>query len=55
MICVGIFFWGLNGYMKFAVAPGEAMEIQVTGQAMAVDIRVSGRIADRQRHSSSGG
>jgi cytochrome c oxidase subunit 2 len=27
-----IFFWGVNGYMKFAVAPGEAMEIQVVGK-----------------------
>ena len=29
LLCVGIFFWGLNGWMKYAVAPGEAMEIQV--------------------------
>ena len=27
-----IFFWGLNGWMKYAVAPGEAMEIQVTAK-----------------------
>jgi|SRR5665213_2865192 len=32
IIVVGIFFWGVNGYMKFAVAPGEAMEIQVVGK-----------------------
>ena len=29
---MGLFFWGLNGYMKYAVAPGEAMEIQVTAK-----------------------
>jgi cytochrome c oxidase subunit 2 len=32
ILCVGIFFWGLNGYMKYAVAPGEAMEIQITAK-----------------------
>jgi cytochrome c oxidase subunit II len=32
MLCVGIFFWGLNGWMKYQVAPGEAMEIQVTAK-----------------------
>ncbi len=32
LLCVGIFFWGLNGYMKYAVAPGDAMEIVVTGK-----------------------
>ena len=32
LLCVGLFFWGLNGYMKFAVAPGDAMEIQVVGK-----------------------
>jgi cytochrome c oxidase subunit II len=32
LLCVGIFFIGLNGYIKFAVAPGEAMEIQVTAK-----------------------
>jgi len=32
LLCVGIFFWGLNGFMKYAVAPGEAMEIQVTAK-----------------------
>src|SRR5690242_2182984 len=25
LICVVIFFWGLFGFMKYAVAPGEAM------------------------------
>ncbi len=32
LICVGLFFWGMNGYMKYAVAPGDAMEIDVTGK-----------------------
>jgi len=32
LICVGLFFWGLNGYMKYAVAPGDAMEVSVTGK-----------------------
>ena len=32
ILCVGIFFWGLNGWMKYAVAPGEAMEISVTAK-----------------------
>jgi cytochrome c oxidase subunit 2 len=32
LMCVGIYFWGLNGYMKFAVSPGEALEVQVTGK-----------------------
>lgn len=32
LLCVGIFFLGLNGYMKFVVAPGEAMEINVTAK-----------------------
>jgi cytochrome c oxidase subunit 2 len=32
LLCVGIFFWGLNGWMKYAVAPGEAMEIQVVAK-----------------------
>ena len=32
LLCVGIFFWGLNGWMKYAVAPGEAMEIQITAK-----------------------
>jgi cytochrome c oxidase subunit 2 len=32
LLCVGLFFWGLDGYMKFAVAPGDAMEIQVVGK-----------------------
>ena len=32
VLCIGIFFWGLNGWMKYAVAPGEAMEISVTAK-----------------------
>ena len=32
IICVGLFFWGLNGWMKYAVAPGDSMEIVVTGK-----------------------
>src|SRR5712691_3659410 len=32
ILCVGIFFVGLDGYMKFSVAPGEAMEINVTAK-----------------------
>ncbi|MEP7354021.1 MAG: cytochrome c oxidase subunit II [Acidobacteriota bacterium] len=32
LLCVGIFFWGLNGWMKYAVAPGDAMEVLVTGK-----------------------
>ncbi len=32
ILCIGIFFWGLNGWMKYAVAPGEAMEIQITAK-----------------------
>lgn len=32
LLCVGIFFWGLNGYLKFVVAPGDALEIVVTGK-----------------------
>jgi cytochrome c oxidase subunit II len=32
ILCVGIFFWGLNGWMKYSVAPGESMEIQVTAK-----------------------
>jgi cytochrome c oxidase subunit 2 len=32
ILCVGLFFWGINGYLKFAVAPGDAMEIQVTAK-----------------------
>jgi len=32
MLCIGIFFWGLNGWLKYAVAPGDAMEIQVTAK-----------------------
>jgi cytochrome c oxidase subunit 2 len=32
LLCVALFFWGLDGYMKYAVAPGEAMEIQITAK-----------------------
>jgi cytochrome c oxidase subunit II len=32
ILCVGLFFAGMVGYMKFIVAPGESMEIQVTAQ-----------------------
>ncbi len=32
LICFAIFLWGVNGYMKFAVPPGEALEIQVVGK-----------------------
>jgi cytochrome c oxidase subunit II len=32
ILCVIIFFWGMDGFMKYAVAPGEALEIQVTAK-----------------------
>lgn len=32
LLCVGIFFWGLKGYLEFSVAPGEAMEVQITAK-----------------------
>jgi cytochrome c oxidase subunit 2 len=32
ILCVGIFFVGLHGYMNYSVAPGEAMEISVTAK-----------------------
>jgi cytochrome c oxidase subunit 2 len=32
ILCIGIFFWGLNGWLKYAVAPGDAMEVQVTAK-----------------------
>jgi cytochrome c oxidase subunit 2 len=32
LLCVGIFFWGLKGWMEYAVAPGEAMEVQITAK-----------------------
>jgi cytochrome c oxidase subunit 2 len=32
LLCVGIFFWGLKGWMEYSVAPGEAMEIQITAR-----------------------
>ena len=32
ILCVGLFFWGLNGYLKFSVSPGDAMEISITAK-----------------------
>jgi cytochrome c oxidase subunit 2 len=32
IIVIGVFFWGLKGYMDYSVSPGEALEIQVTGK-----------------------
>jgi len=32
IIVIGIFFWGFHNYMNAAVAPGDALEIQVTGK-----------------------
>jgi len=32
ILCIGIFFWGLKGWMEYQVAPGEAMEVQVTAR-----------------------
>ena len=32
LLCIGLFFWGVDGYMKLSVAPGEAMEIQITAK-----------------------
>src|SRR5579872_6965920 len=32
VLCVGIFFVGLSGYMKYAVAPGDSMEITITAK-----------------------
>ena len=32
LICVGLFFMGMNGYMQYVVAPGDAMEVSVTGK-----------------------
>jgi cytochrome c oxidase subunit II len=32
LLCGVIFFWGLDGWMKYAVAPGESMEIQITAK-----------------------
>jgi cytochrome c oxidase subunit 2 len=32
LICIGLFFWGIDGYMKFAVGPGDAMEVQITAK-----------------------
>src|SRR5215469_1144358 len=32
LLCVAIFFWGLKGWMEYAVAPGDAMEVQITAK-----------------------
>jgi len=32
LILIGIFFWGFHGFIKANVAPGDALEIQVTGK-----------------------
>ncbi len=32
LLCVGLFFWGIQGYLEYTVAPGEAMEVQVTAK-----------------------
>ncbi len=32
MLCLGIFFWGFRDYMNATVAPGEVMEINITGE-----------------------
>jgi len=32
LLCVAIFFWGLKGWMKIVVSPGEAMEVQITAK-----------------------
>lgn len=32
IIVIGLFFWGLNGYLEAFIPPGDAMEIQVTGK-----------------------
>ena len=31
-ICIGLFFWGVHDYTAYSVAPGDAMQIQVTGK-----------------------
>ena len=51
VLCVGIFFWGLNGWMKYAVAPGEAMEIQVTAKQWLWQFEYPGR--DRAQSTNS--
>ena len=48
LLCVGIFFWGLKGWMEYAVAPGDAMEIQITARRVELGVRVSGRLARRR-------
>src|SRR5258706_14862473 len=30
LLCVGLFFWGLVGYFKYIVAPGDSLVIQIT-------------------------
>jgi cytochrome c oxidase subunit 2 len=32
LLCVGIFFWGLYGWMEYSVAPGESMQIQISAK-----------------------
>lgn len=32
LMLIGVFFWGFHSYLKASVAPGEAMEIQVTAK-----------------------
>jgi cytochrome c oxidase subunit II len=32
IICIGIFFWGFNDFVKAFVAPNDALEINVTGK-----------------------
>lgn len=35
IICIGIFFWGFNDFVKAFVAPNDALEINVTGKKWA--------------------
>ena len=32
LICMGVFFWGFQGFMRFVVVPNDAKEILVTGK-----------------------
>ena len=32
LLCLVVFFWGFNGFVRANVAPGNAMEIQVTAK-----------------------
>jgi cytochrome c oxidase subunit II len=32
LLCIVIFFWGTTDWLKYAVAPGESMEIQITAK-----------------------